>query len=68
MTITMNVKDYGEITASEYLLNVISIWASESANWNKEHGYEPLSESYEEISNQIYKELKALGVYDKEVA
>ena len=68
MTITMNVKDYGEITASEYLLNVISIWASESAKWNKEHGYEPLANSYEEISNQIYKELKALGVYDKEVA
>ena len=57
-------KKASEKDAMEFL-NDVSIWASESAKYNREKGYEGLAESYDKAGYEIYKALEDAGLYDK---
>lgn len=55
--------DGEKITASVVLLNTISIWASEAANAYNSHGANGLGNSAEQAGQEIYEQLKAMGLY-----
>lgn len=46
------------------ILNHISILASEASKYEKQIGHDALAEWYENTSNTIYDELRAIGYYD----
>ena len=52
------------ITADKYLLNFISILASEAADKFEREGSGALAEDARDLSNQIYEALSNAGLYD----
>ena len=64
---TINFKNSitpGKITADKYLLNFISILASEAADKFEREGSGALAEDARDLSNQIYEALSNAGLYD----
>lgn len=67
ITMTINFKNSitpGKITADKYLLNFISILASEAADKFEREGAGSLAEDARDLSNQIYEALSNAGLYD----
>lgn len=46
------------------LLNSISIWALEAAEYNRSRGANASADFCDEVSTEIYKALKAAGCYE----
>lgn len=64
---TINFKNSitpGKITADKYLLNFISILASEAADKYEREGAGALAEDARELADQIYEALSKAGLYD----
>lgn len=59
-TITINGE---KITASVSLLNTISIWASDAANFYNIDGIDGLRNSARQAGQEIYEQLEAMGLY-----
>lgn len=55
--------DGEKITASVSLLNTISIWASEAADYYNKRGVNGLGNSARQASQEIFKQLEAIGLY-----
>lgn len=54
----------GEITADERTLNVLSIYAFESARLNNNECFRSLAEESESVGEAIHKALSESGYYD----
>ena len=63
MTITLNTGE--KITASKSTLNLIAIWASDSAERYGMLGFDGLKKEAADATKAIYKQLKETGFYDK---
>ena len=64
---TINFKNSitpGKISADKYLLNFISILASEAADKFEREGAGSLAEDARDLSNQIYDALYKAGLYN----
>ena len=61
---TVYIEGFGKITATQNVLNEISIMAGECAKWNDENGYHALASDYKDVSDRIYEALDEQGVYD----
>lgn len=61
---TVEVEDWGKITARASTLNSISIMLSVSSELNRRQGFIPTAELRDRQSQQIYEVLKATGLYD----
>lgn len=55
----------GKITATQEVLNYISLTAHYAAEWYEEEGHIALSEEAEGFSSEIYDALKLSGYYNK---
>lgn len=55
--------DGEKITASVGLLNTISIWASDAANFYNIEGINGLRNSSRRAGQEIYEQLEAMGLY-----
>ena len=66
--VEMNCLEHDSIKENEiellFLLNTISIAFRECALWNEEQGYEGCDKVADEISTEIYRQVKATGFYD----
>lgn len=62
MTVNTN---RGKITATEEVLNYISLIALNAADFYKERGFISMAEESAEFSLEIYDALKLSGIYDK---
>ena len=54
----------GKITASKYVLNMLSILLSESAESLADKGYKARSKQAETAADEIYHALDAVGLYE----
>lgn len=61
---TVNIEGLGKITASKYVLKVLSVAFSNSATYYMKGNKFSLSEQEENRSNAIYDELLKVGYYD----
>ena len=60
---TVEVEDYGKITATASALNSISIVLMEAANLNRRQGCEVVANLRDRQSRQIYDALAKAGFY-----
>lgn len=60
---TVEVEDYGKITATASALNSISIVLMEAANLNRRQGCEVVANLRDRQSKQIYNALAKTGFY-----
>lgn len=62
---TVKFNDGREITATEVVLNEISMIYEYTADYCKEKGYDVYEEAYRDKSNEIYDALHNIGYYDE---
>lgn len=60
---TVEIEDFGKITAKASTLNSISIVLMEAAQLDRKRGFEACANIRDRQSNQIYNALKATGFY-----
>lgn len=60
---TVEVEDFGKVTAKASALNSISIALMEAAQLDRKRGLEASANIRDRQSNQIYNALKATGFY-----
>lgn len=61
---TIEVENYGKITATASALNSISIVLMEAANYNRKIGANKMADLRDKQSDQIYNALKETGFYE----
>lgn len=61
---TIEVENYGKITATASALNSISIVLMEAANYNRKIGANEMADLRDKQSDQIYNKLKETGFYE----
>lgn len=58
------IVDGEKVTASAAMLNRISLWIQESADFSDKQGYHRVARVNRELGKSIYNQLDAMGFYD----